>query len=139
LTTCALDYRTWADHYQAGEEVAAGVRVLRFGVTAPRDLLAFDALSAEAYARPADLELGRRWLRAQGPDAPGIAAHLRAHGADYDAVVALPYLYAPAADALAVAGARSVLVPLAHEESPLRLAVFDELYRQPGVLVFNTP
>ena len=139
LTSCALDYRTWADHYAAGEEVAAGVRVLRFGVTAPRDLAAFDALSAAAYARPADLELGRRWLHAQGPDAPGIAAHLREHGANYDAVVALPYLYAPAADALAVAGARSVLVPLAHEEPPLRLAVFDELYRQPGVLVFNTP
>src|SRR4029079_12791170 len=56
LTTCSLDYRTWADHYQAGEEVAAGVRVLRFGVTAPRDLAAFDALSAAAYARPAALQ-----------------------------------------------------------------------------------
>jgi len=139
LTSRALDYRTWADHYPAGEEHVAGVRILRFGVTAPRDLAAFDALSAEAYARPADLELGRRWLRAQGPDAPGIAEHLREHRGGYDAVVALPYLYGTAAEALEVAGSRSVLVPLAHEEPPLRLAIFDEPLRRAGVLVFNTP
>ncbi len=36
LTSWALDYRTWADHYPAGEEHVGGVRVLRFGVTAPR-------------------------------------------------------------------------------------------------------
>jgi glycosyltransferase involved in cell wall biosynthesis len=139
LTSRALDYRSWADHYPAGEEQAGGVRVLRFGVTVPRDMPAFDALSAEAYARPADLELGRRWLRAQGPDVPGIAQHLTEHRDDYDAVVAMPYLYAPAAEALAVVGARSVLVPLAHEEPPLRLQVFDEPLATAGVLVFNTP
>jgi glycosyltransferase involved in cell wall biosynthesis len=32
-----------------------------------------------------------------------------------------------------------VLVPLAHEEPPLRLAIFDEPLGRAGVLVFNTP
>ena len=84
---------------------------------------------ARAYARPDDLELGRRWMRAQGPDVPGIAEHLRAEGDAYDAVCVLPYLYATAPDAIAIAGDRAVLVPLAHDEPPLRLAIFDERVR----------
>jgi glycosyltransferase involved in cell wall biosynthesis len=139
VTSCALDYRTWADHYPAGEDELNGVRVLRFPVAAPREQAAFDAISAEAFARPADLALGQRWMQAQGPDAPGIAAHLREHAADYDAVAAMPYLYAPAHEALRVFGARSVLKLMAHDEPPLRLRVFDEPIATAGVLVFNTP
>ena len=30
VTTCALDYLTWADHYPPGEAEVNGVRVLRF-------------------------------------------------------------------------------------------------------------
>ncbi len=139
LTSCALDYRTWADHYPAGEEQVGGVRVLRFPVSAPRDLAAFDALSGPAYAQPDDLELGRRWMRAQGPDVPGIAEHLRSEGDAYDAVCVLPYLYATAPPAIAIAGDRAVVGPRAHDEPPLRLRVFDEVFARPGVLVFNTP
>jgi glycosyltransferase involved in cell wall biosynthesis len=139
LTSCALDYRTWADHYPPGEAQIGGVRVLRFPVAAPRDLAAFDALSPGTYARPEDLELGHRWMRAQGPDVPGIAEHLRLEGDAYDAVCVLPYLYATAPEAIAIARDRAVLVPLAHDEPPLRLRIFDEMFARPGVLVFNTP
>ena len=38
LTTCALDYITWADHYPAGEETINGVRVLRARHAVPRRL-----------------------------------------------------------------------------------------------------
>ena len=51
LTTCALDYRTWANHYPAGESEVAGVRLRRFPVERPRDVAAFDRLSAGLYPR----------------------------------------------------------------------------------------
>src|SRR5687768_7702606 len=85
LTTCALDYRTWANHYTAGEQEVEGVRVLRFPVDEPRDP-GFDELSARAYASPADEELGRAWMRAQGPRTSLLLEHLRSDGSAYDAV-----------------------------------------------------
>ena len=37
LTTCALDYVDWANHYPPGEENIDGILVRRFAVAAPRD------------------------------------------------------------------------------------------------------
>jgi hypothetical protein len=139
LTSCALDYRTWADHYPPGESRDGDVRVLRFPVARPRDTASFDRVSAEAFARPDDLELGRRWMREQGPDVPGIREHLLAGRERYDAICFAPYLYATTADSIESVPDRAVLLTLAHDEPPLRLAVFDAVWRAPRVIVYNTP
>ena len=138
LTTCARDYRTWANHYPEGISEDGGVRVMRFEVGRERDPAAFDALSAEAYAAPHDLALGARWMRAQGPDCPGLVDHLRADDG-YDAVVFVTYLYRTTADAIALVRDRAVLVPTLHDEPPARLRVFDEVFASARTLVFSTP
>jgi glycosyltransferase involved in cell wall biosynthesis len=137
LTTCALDYRTWEDHYPPGEDEVEGVRVLRFPVPTPRDPAAFDALSPRAYAAPGDVELGRRWMAAQGPVAPGLAAHLDAE--PYDAVAFVTYLYATTADVITRVRDRAVLAPTLHDEPPATLRVFDEVFDAARVLMFSTP
>jgi glycosyltransferase involved in cell wall biosynthesis len=139
LTTRALDYRTWADHFPAGDDRVEGVRVLRFGVPEPRDPEAFDRLAPRAYAAPGDLALGARWMAAQGPRAPGLMDHLRARGADYDAVVLVTYLYATTADAIGLVADRAILVPTLHDEPPARLALFDRVFDAARLLVFSTP
>jgi glycosyltransferase involved in cell wall biosynthesis len=139
LTTCALDYYSWADHYEPGEDDVNGVRVLRFSVPEQRDLLDFDLASGLAYADTGDLGLGRAWMAAQGPNAPGLLEHLREHGADYDAVVFVTYLYATTADGLPLVAERSLLCPTMHDEPPLRLAIFDELFAQARLCLFSTP
>ena len=78
LTSCALDYRSWADHYPPGESRDGDVRVLRFRVAGRATVPSFDRVSAEAFARPEDVALGRRFMREQGPDVPGIREHLLA-------------------------------------------------------------
>jgi glycosyltransferase involved in cell wall biosynthesis len=139
LTSCALDYRTWADHYPPGESRDGDVRVLRFPVARPRDPATFDRLSPQAFARPEDVALGRQWMRAQGPDVPGIREHLLAARERYDAVCFAPYLYATTADSIESVADRAVLLALAHDEPPLRLAIFDAVWRAPRVIVYNTP
>ena len=128
LTTCALDYTTWENHYPPGPTVVDGVDVLRFAVDAPRVPEAFEDASRLAYERPDDVELGRAWMHAQGPNASGLLEHLREHGASYDAVAFVTYLYATTADGLPLVADRSVLVPAVHDEPPLRLRLFDDVF-----------
>ena len=108
LTTCAVDYLTWADNYEPGEDSVNGVRVLRFPVQEPRASKAFEAASERAYASPKDRERGRAWMHAQGPNAPRLLEHLREEGRGYDAVVFVTYLYATTADGLPLVADRSV-------------------------------
>lgn len=139
LTTCALDYRTWADHYPEGEDRVEGVRVRRFPVPEPRDPAEFDRLAPRAYASPGDLALGTEWMRAQGPHCPGLLAHLRDEGAGYDAVIFVTYLYATTAEAIGLVAERAILAPTLHDEPPARLAVFDAVFAAARVLMFSTP
>jgi glycosyltransferase involved in cell wall biosynthesis len=139
LTTCALDYLTWADHYPPGESDVNGVRVVRFPVPEPRDLRSFERVSSRAYAAPDDLELGREWVRAQGPHSPELLQHLEDRGAEYDAVAFVTYLYATTVEALPSVADRAVLLPAMHDEPPLALRVFDEVFAAPRLLLFSTP
>jgi glycosyltransferase involved in cell wall biosynthesis len=139
LTTCAVDYVTWADHYPPGTEEVNGVRVVRFPVSAPRDPAVFEGASDRAYAAPRNLERGRAWMHAQGPNAPGLLEHLRERGAEYDAVVFVTYLYATTVDGLPLVADRSILVPTVHNEPPLRLAIFEEVFSRARLCVFSTP
>jgi glycosyltransferase involved in cell wall biosynthesis len=139
LTTCALDYLSWTDHYPPGEGDVNGVRVLRFPVPEPRDLVEFELATGRAYADPENLELGRAWMAAQGPNAPGLLEHLREDGSQYDAVAFVTYLYATTADGLPLVAERSLLCPTMHDEPPLRLAIFDELFTQARLCLFSTP
>jgi glycosyltransferase involved in cell wall biosynthesis len=139
LTTCAVDYLTWADHYEPGEDSVNGVRVLRFPVQEPRASKAFEAASERAYAAPKDRERGRAWMHAQGPNAPGLLEHLRKEGRGYNAVVFVTYLYATTADGLPLVADRALLVPTVHDEPPLRLAIFDEVFAKAQLCLFSTP
>ena len=139
LTTCAVDYLTWANHYDRGEVNVNGVRVLRFPVDAPRDPDDFAAASDRAYAAPRNLERGREWMRAQGPNAPGLLEHLRDEGSGYDTIVFVTYLYATTADGLPLVAERSILVPTVHDEPPLRLSIFDEVFAKARLCLFSTP
>lgn len=140
LTTCALDYRTWADHFPPGESRDGPVRVLRFAVTQERDESVFDAFSASLLTqRRPGLDDSRRWMDLQGPISRGLECHLADEGMGYDAVLFIPYLYATAYRGIPHVADRAVLVPALHDEPPLRLPVFDELLRLPVRVICSTP
>jgi glycosyltransferase involved in cell wall biosynthesis len=139
LTTCALDYLTWADAFPPGQENINGVRVVRFPVSTPRDLKAFEQASTAAYANPDDERLGRAWVQAEGPIAPELIEHLAAEGEGYDAIAFVTYLYATTVEGLPRVAERALLVPTVHDEPPLRLSIFDDVFKLPRLLLFSTP
>lgn len=140
LTTCARDYVTWGNAYPAGSTVENGVRVERVPVARPRNLKAFADLSDEVFD---DLgsspEQEEAWFRANGPDAPALLDHLRAHGAEYDLVLFWAYRYAPTYFGLPLVADRAILVPTAEEDPAIDLDVLQEFFARPAGYLFLTP
>ncbi len=139
LTTCAHDYLTWADHYPAGETVEEGVRVIRFPVARRRRVRAFGRLSTRLYRRPHRLSDEVDWMERQGPDVPGLLAHLAARRDEHDLFIFFTYLYATTFLGLPLVADRSLMIPTAHPEEPLAFGIFRYLFPLARGFIFNTP
>lgn len=139
LTTCALDYETWRNAVPAGHERIGGVHVRRFPVDRERDRRAFERLSRELiYAEEPGLEAQEEWMRAQGPCSSALLDHLDTFGTRYDAVLFFTYLYATTYLGLPIVEDRAILVPLAHDEWPLRFPMWDRFFARPSAFVFSS-
>ena len=140
-TSAALDYVTWADHYEIGTSVVNGVTVHRFGVRNERSETQFGPLSARVLGSPTSLAVQRDWVRVQGPDLPDMREFLRTQAARFDAVVLHTYLYPTSALTVSVAACRVpvVLHSAAHQEPMLALDIYDELFERVDGLAFYTP
>jgi glycosyltransferase involved in cell wall biosynthesis len=139
LTTCALDYITWENHFPEGATTVNGVTVRRFATARPRDIAVFDRLSEALISRPRPgLEEQEEWMRAQGPWSPDLLDYIATHRDRYDLFVFFGYLYAQSYFGLALAGARSILAPLAHDEWTIHLPMWDAAFSIPSAFIFNT-
>jgi glycosyltransferase involved in cell wall biosynthesis len=137
LTTCALDSRTWANELPAGMAMVNGVIVHRFRSETGRDKH-FDRASCRILGSPARAkdDEQREWLRLQGPSSAGLLDAVAS--SDADLVVFYPYLYEPTVKGIATVGRRAVLHPAAHDEPPLRLPMYEHVFRAAAGLVYHT-
>jgi len=123
-TSTARDYVTWRSEYPCGESRERGVRIRRFAPERERDLKAFNALAEPMYVRATTAADEQAFLEAQGPFVPGLVEALRVDAAGYEAILFFTYLYYPSVEGIKVAGDRAVFIPTAHDEPPLRFAMF---------------
>ena len=136
FTTCARDYVTWRNELPAGTERIAGVEVRRFPTAQERDLEAFNAFSEELYARTHTGEEELAWLDRQGPYVPRLVEQLEADRDRFRAVLFFTYLYFPTYWGLRAAPARSILIPTAHDEPPLRFRIYEAVFATPRAMAF---
>jgi len=139
FTSCARDYVTWRNELAEGESDESGVRVRRFRAEEERDLQAFNAYSDTLYDRPHMPGDEREWLRRQGPCVPGLVEALERERDRFSAVVFFTYLYYPTYWGLKAVPERSILVPTAHDEPPLRLGLYRDVFALPRAFAFLTP
>ena len=139
LTTCAVDYVTWANELPAGTSVDGAVRVHRFPVRRPRRLKAFADLSDQVFDGPSPEERQREWFLENGPDSPALLDHLRLHGATYDAVLFWTFRYAPSFFGVPLVKDRAVLLPTAEEDRAIDLSVLEAFFQTPAAYLFLTP
>lgn len=139
FTTCARDYLTWADHYPPGSEELNGVIVRRFPVDAPRDLDTFNEFTHQVYANRGDLALGEEWMRRQGPYSTPLFEAIVAERDDFARFVFMTYLYATAYFGLPLVADKALLAPTAHDEPPIYLGIFRQLFALPQGFLFLMP
>jgi glycosyltransferase involved in cell wall biosynthesis len=138
LTTCARDYVTWKNEYPEGTDRVRGVTVRRFANAATRDIEAFNRYSDWIFHHEHTRADEAKWLEQQGPWCPRLIDYLERHHANYDALIFFTYLYAPTVLGLRVAPGRSILVPTAHDEPPIYLDLYKELFSLPAAIAYNT-
>jgi len=138
LTTCARDYTTWANEYPEGSDRIRGVTVRRFANAQTRDLAAFDQYSEWIYNNAHSRNDEMEWLKQQGPWCPALVEHLRRQQQQFDVIVFFTYLYAPTVLGLEICPSRSVLVATAHDEPPMRLGIFKDVFSRPAAIIYNT-
>lgn len=142
LTSCALSYVDWADHFEPGTTTLEGVTLHRLPLVAPRDDRFFGPLNARVnnnhHVPP--LLLQREWLQAQGPLLDGQTEWLQANAGRFDVAVFFTYLYWTTAAGLPVAASLTptLLHPLAHDEPPFWLAVYDTTLRTATRMAYLT-
>lgn len=151
LSSTASDYQNWDNDLDAGLEVREGISIRRFRVERGRTpyfhalhrnmLAAFERSPSSGplnrYGWPEALE--EEFIRAQGPNCPGLLQHLATHGDDYAAVFFLPYLYPPTLDGIRALGHRRwALIPALHDEPPAYLKTFARIAAQAPRLLWNT-
>lgn len=141
LTTCAQDYMTWNNAYPEGHSYEHGVHIQRFPVDRPRDVKRFNRLSERINfdVDRASLALQQEWMREQGPVSSALTRYVTAHRFRYDAFFFFCYLYATTYELLPLVQEKAFLVPLAHDEWPLRMLMWNEFFQRPACVIFNTP
>lgn len=141
LTTCALDYMTWENYYPAGTDDNEGVRIRRFWVDRPRDVEAFNKLSDHLHGsmKQASLAEQEDWMQAQGPLSSDLIRYVNENKDEYEAFIFFSYLYATTYSVLPLVEEKAYLVPLAHDEWPIYLSIWDRFFKRPRRMIFNTP
>jgi glycosyltransferase involved in cell wall biosynthesis len=140
LTTCALDYLDWQNHYSPGVTKISNVTVRRFQVASKRDIKQFNHLSEQISYRLSESSIEEQeiWMEAQGPSSPDLIAYVKQHKHEYDAFIFFPYLYATTYFTLPLVADKAYLAPCAHDEWPIYMSMWDSFFEKPRGYIFNT-
>jgi len=139
LTSCAIDYMTWDNHYEPGLSIINGVNVRRFRTDFSRNIRFFNRLSAAVYNNVCPPELDEKWMREQGPYSSEFLSYLEENKNNYDAFFFFTYLYGFSFFGISkIPGYKSILVPTAHDEAPFHIPSVKSVFTKPGAFVYCT-
>jgi glycosyltransferase involved in cell wall biosynthesis len=138
VTTCALDYIEWRNHYPPGEDRVGGLKVTRHPVVRPRSEHRFALVSELVFGGERSRGAERAWVEENGPRCPALVKSL-SRLPDVDLFLFYCYRYYQTFFGLPRVADRAVLVPTAEEDPAIELSVFHQLFRAPRGIVYLTP
>ncbi|MCD7811788.1 MAG: glycosyltransferase family 4 protein [Ruminococcus sp.] len=141
ITTKALDYTTWANHYECDEETINGVHVLRFPVERER-AADFNEYNGEylSYIQSHERDISKEeiWFGKQGPYCPKAIEYIRESRDKYDVFIFVTYLYYLSVKGIPEVADKAIFIPTAHEEPFIHFKTFESIFKLPAAYVFLT-
>lgn len=138
ITTKAIDYVTWRNEYLLDEEIINNILVRRFSVKEERDNNSFNKLSANVLKGNSSKQDEELWMQKQGPYSPDLIDYLEGHKEEYDVFIFCTYLYYTTYFGLQKVFDKSILIPTAHDELPIYLKIFGDMFHLPRGIFYNT-
>jgi glycosyltransferase involved in cell wall biosynthesis len=139
LTTCAKDYYNWKNEYKAGKDFVSGITTLRFETDFERNKKIFDLLSEEVFLDLENKDLNEDWIVSQGPYSSNLFNFLEDNEEHFDLFIFVTYLYASTVlGSRKISKRKKILIPTAHDETPIYLSVFRELFNSFDGIIYNT-
>lgn len=139
LTTKAIDYVTWGNHYTEDIENINNITVRRFKTDFSRDIKVFNKINEQAFTkvnRTVYDELD--WMKAQGPASFDLINYVQNNHNQYDKIIFFTYLYFTTFWGLPQAPEKSIFVPTAHDEPYIYFSMFKPLFHLPQSIIFLT-
>jgi len=136
FATCALDHRTWDNHYPAGEVEEDGLKVHRFEVD-ERNLDIFIE-KEQKIARGLPLSSAEQivWLR-NSVNSMALYQRLIERQDDFDFFFFAPYLFGTTFWGSMLLAKKSVLVPCLHDEGYAYLPIMRAMFRRVKGVMWN--
>jgi glycosyltransferase involved in cell wall biosynthesis len=139
LTTKALDFKTWANHYEQDVEVINGVTVRRFKTAKNRDRFTQRSLQIlKNVFSLSSIGLEEKRLKARGPYTPDLVEYIKAHKDEYDAFIFVTYMFYPTYFGAREAYEKAFFVPTAHDEEPIYMEIYKELFNSVKGIIYLT-
>lgn len=142
LTTTSLDL-TFSKHYEAGETLEDGVRVIRFDNDHARNFPRMEELNNDEIltledGRSTRLGVDLQWSNEWGPYCPRLVRYVEASRDRYDAFILFTYIYSTTVRCLPLVRDKAIFIPTAHDEVWGKLTIFQKLFQMPRYLGFLT-
>jgi glycosyltransferase involved in cell wall biosynthesis len=138
LTTCATNHFTWANDLQPGTRTVSGLNVRFFPVDEDRDTELFLRLQRTISAGGVlNDEEESAWIN-NSVNSVSLYDHLREEGANYDRIIAGPYLFGLTCNAALIHPDRTLLVPCLHDEPFARTRIVASLFARVAGILFNS-
>ena len=139
MTTKAKDYITWRNEYVQEIERINGITVYRFDVEKERDMEKFLDMNRLFEKKI----LGREkkemeFLKAQGPYCPKLIYEIKRRKEDFDIFIFFTYLYYTTICGIREVYGKSILIPTAHDEPYVKMALLRDVFKKAGAIYYNT-
>ena len=139
LTSCALEYEKWSNHYKEGEEIINNVTVRRFKTEHERRQAKFAALDKEMHInRNVSEEQSERWIDEMGPYCPMLIEYIRKHKEEYRVFIIVTYLYYTAVRSMPEIAQKTIFIPTAHKEPYIDFKMYKKIFEMPKAYIFLT-